>query len=136
MERLLMDKLVQWKNSTYRKPLILKGVRQVGKTWILKEFGKRYYENTAYFNFDENMEYKQFFETTKEIDRILQNLMLASGQKILPEKTLIIFDEVQDCPNVINAMKYFCENTPEYHIVCAGSSIRYCACQTFLISSR
>lgn len=121
MERLLMDKLVQWKNSTYRKPLILKGVRQVGKTWILKEFGKRYYENTAYFNFDENMEYKQFFETTKEIDRILQNLMLASGQKILPEKTLIIFDEVQDCPNVINAMKYFCENTPEYHIVCAGS---------------
>ena len=116
-----MDKLVQWKNSTYRKPLILKGVRQVGKTWILKEFGKRYYENTAYFNFDENMEYKQFFETTKEIDRILQNLMLASGQKILPEKTLIIFDEVQDCPNVINAMKYFCENTPEYHIVCAGS---------------
>lgn len=121
MEKLLMDKLVQWKNSTYRKPLILKGVRQVGKTWILKEFGKRYYENTAYFNFDENMEYKQFFETTKEIDRILQNLMLASGQKILPEKTLIIFDEVQDCPNVINAMKYFCENTPEYHIVCAGS---------------
>ena len=121
MERLLMDKLVQLKNSTYRKPLILKGVRQVGKTWILKEFGKRYYENTAYFNFDENMEYKQFFETTKEIDRILQNLMLASGQKILPEKTLIIFDEVQDCPNVINAMKYFCENTPEYHIVCAGS---------------
>ena len=101
--------------------MILKGVRQVGKTWILKEFGKRYYENTAYFNFDENMEYKQFFETTKEIDRILQNLMLASGQKILPEKTLIIFDEVQDCPNVINAMKYFCENTPEYHIVCAGS---------------
>lgn len=121
MERLLMDKLLQWKNSTYRKPLILKGVRQVGKTWILKEFGRRYYENTAYFNFDENMEYKQFFETTKEVDRILQNLMLASGQKILPEKTLIIFDEVQDCPNVINAMKYFCENAPEYHIVCAGS---------------
>ncbi|WP_373126843.1 ATP-binding protein [Dielma fastidiosa] len=121
MERLLMDKLLQWKNSTYRKPLILKGVRQVGKTWILKEFGRRHYENTAYFNFDENMEYKQFFETTKEVDRILQNLMLASGQKILPEKTLIIFDEVQDCPNVINAMKYFCENTPEYHIVCAGS---------------
>ena len=116
-----MDKLLQWKNSTYRKPLILKGVRQVGKTWILKEFGRRYYENTAYFNFDENMEYKQFFETTKEVDRILQNLMLASGQKILPEKTLIIFDEVQDCPNVINAMKYFCENAPEYHIVCAGS---------------
>ena len=116
-----LKKLLAWKNSPYRKPLILKGVRQVGKTWILKEFGKRYYENTAYFNFDENEEYKQFFETTKDVDRILQNLMLASGQKILPEKTLIIFDEVQDCPKVINSMKYFCENAPQYHVACAGS---------------
>ena len=103
MERFILKKLLDWKNSPYRKPLILKGVRQVGKTWVLKEFGKRYYENTAYFNFDENEEYRQFFETTKDVDRILQNLMLASGQKILPEKTLIIFDEVQD------------------HIACAGS---------------
>ena len=121
MERLILNKLLAWKNSPYRKPLILKGVRQVGKTWILKEFGRRYYENTAYFNFDENEEYKQFFETTKDVDRILQNLMLASGQKIVPEKTLIIFDEVQDCPKVINSMKYFCENAPRYHIACAGS---------------
>lgn len=113
--------MLDWKNSPYRKPLILKGVRQVGKTWILKEFGRRCYENTAYFNFDENEEYKQFFETTKDVDRILQNLMLASGQKILPEKTLIIFDEVQDCPKVINSMKYFCENAPQYHVACAGS---------------
>ena len=101
--------------------MILKGVRQVGKTWVLKEFGRRYYENTAYFNFDENEEYKQFFETTKDVDRILQNLMLASGHNIVPEKTLIIFDEVQDCPKVINSMKYFCENAPQYHIACAGS---------------
>lgn len=121
MERLIMHKLLDWKNSPYRKPLILKGVRQVGKTWVLKEFGKRYYENVAYFNFDENEEYKQFFETTKDVDRILQNLMLASGENIAPEKTLIIFDEVQDCPKVINSMKYFCENTPQYHIACAGS---------------
>ena len=121
MERLILNKLLDWKNSPYRKPLILKGVRQVGKTWVLKEFGRRYYENTAYFNFDENEEYKQFFETTKDVDRILQNLMLASGQKIVPEKTLIIFDEVQDCPKVINSMKYFCENAPQYHIACAGS---------------
>ncbi|WP_099467015.1 ATP-binding protein [Konateibacter massiliensis] len=121
MERLILNNLLKWKNSKYRKPLILKGVRQVGKTWILKEFGKEYYENTAYFNFDENEEYKQFFETTKDVERILQNLMLAGGQKILPEKTLIIFDEIQDCPNVINSMKYFCENTPQYHIACAGS---------------
>ena len=121
MERFILKKLLDWKNSPYRKPLILKGVRQVGKTWVLKEFGKRYYENTAYFNFDENEEYRQFFETTKDVDRILQNLMLASGQKIVPEKTLIIFDEVQDCPKVINSMKYFCENAPQYHIACAGS---------------
>lgn len=116
-----MSKLLAWKNSPYRKPLIVKGVRQVGKTWALKEFGKRYYNNTAYFNFDENKEYKQFFETTKNVERILQNLMLASGQKIEAETTLIIFDEVQDCPEVLNAMKYFCEDAPHYHVACAGS---------------
>lgn len=121
MKRLIMSKLLAWKNSPYRKPLILKGVRQVGKTWILKEFGKLYYKNIAYFNFDENKEYKQFFETTKNVERILQNLTLASGQKIEPENTLIIFDEVQDCPEVINSMKYFCENAPQYHVACAGS---------------
>ncbi len=96
-------------------------VRQVGKTWALREFGRRYYENTAYFNFDENEEYKQFFETTKDVNRILQNLMLASGQKIEPGRTLVIFDEVQGSPKLINALKYFCENAPEYHIACAGS---------------
>lgn len=121
MKRLIMEQLVKWKNSPYRKPLILKGVRQVGKTWILKEFGRQNYESTAYFNFDENEEYRQFFETTKDVKRILQNLILASGQKIMPEKTLIIFDEIQDCPKVINSMKYFCENAPDYHIACAGS---------------
>ncbi len=121
MERLILNDLLKWKNSKHRKPLILKGVRQVGKTWVLREFGRRYYDNTAYFNFDENEEYKQFFETTKDVERILQNLMLASGQKIVPEKTLIVFDEVQDCPKVINSMKYFCENAPQYHVACAGS---------------
>lgn len=121
MERFILKDLAKWKSSPYRKPLILKGVRQVGKTWALREFGRLYYENTAYFNFDENEEYKQFFDTTKDADRILQNLMMASGQKILPEKTLVIFDEVQDCPKVINALKYFCENAPQYHIACAGS---------------
>ncbi len=121
MERFLLKKLLDWKSSLHRKPLILKGARQVGKTWLLKEFGRCSYTNTAYFNFDENGEYRQFFETTKNVDRILQNLMLAGGQKIEPEKTLIVFDEVQDCPNVINAMKYFCENAPQYHVACAGS---------------
>ena len=121
MERLILKKLADWKNSPYRKPLVLNGVRQVGKTWVLKEFGRRYYENTAYFNFDENEEYRQFFETTKNVDRILQNLTMASGQKIMPEKTLLIFDEVQDSPNVINSLKYFCENAPQYHVASAGS---------------
>lgn len=81
-------------------------------------------KNTAYFNFNENEEYKQFFEVTKDVKRILQNLMLASVQKILPEKTLIIFDEIQDCPKVINFTKYFCENAPQFHIACAGSLLR------------
>lgn len=121
MERTILSDLLKWKNSKHRKPLILKGVRQVGKTWALKEFGRRYYENVAYFNFDEHEEYRQFFETTKDVERILQNLTLASGQRIVPEKTLVIFDEVQDCPKVIGSMKYFCENAPQIHIACAGS---------------
>ena len=121
MERFILKELVEWKNSKYRKPLILKGVRQVGKTWILKEFGKKYYKNVAYFNFDENLEYKQFFETTKDVKKILQNLSLISGEKIEAEKTLIIFDEIQDCSDVINSLKYFYENTPEYHVACSGS---------------
>jgi len=121
MERMIMNDLVRWKESKYRKPLILKGVRQVGKTWLLKEFGKRYYANTAYFNFDEHPEYKQFFETTKDVNRILQNLMLVGSQKITAGETLVIFDEVQDAPEVIGSLKYFCENAPEFHIACAGS---------------
>ena len=124
MERLVMSHLVEWKNSKYRKPLLLKGVRQVGKTWILKEFAKRHYKNIAYFNFDENPEYKQFFEHTKDVDRILQNLLLASGERLTwdsPQDTLIVFDEIQECPNAINTLKYFSENTPHYHVACAGS---------------
>lgn len=124
MERLVMQKLLDWKNSKHRKPLVLKGVRQVGKTWLLKEFAKRHYKNIAYFNFDEHPEYKQFFESTKDVERILQNLMMASGEVIKrdhPEDTLIVFDEIQECPNALNTLKYFCENTPNYHVACAGS---------------
>jgi len=124
MKRLIMPKLLDWKNSKYRKPLILKGVRQVGKTWLLKEFAKRHYQNIAYFNFDEHPEYKQFFESTKDVDRILQNLMMASGEIINGDKleeTLIVFDEIQECPNALNTLKYFSENTPHYHVACAGS---------------
>lgn len=121
MERLVMKRLVDWKKSPYRKPLILKGVRQAGKTWLLKELGRRYYENMAYFNFDENPEYRDFFKTTKDVYRIVPNLAMASGQQILPGKTLLVFDEIQDSPEVLNALKYFHENAPEYHVACAGS---------------
>lgn len=121
MERSILMDLLKWKDSNRRKPLILNGVRQVGKTWILKEFGRLHYSNTAYFNFDENEEYQEFFNTTKDVRRILQNLMMASGQKIVPKETLLIFDEIHDCPKVLNSMKYFYENAPEYHVVCAGS---------------
>lgn len=121
MERRLLQQLSAWKNSGDRKPLILKGVRRAGKTWLLREFGRRCYENTACFDFERNPEYKQFFETTKNVDRILPNLMMASKQRIVPEKTLIIFDGIQDCPDVVSSMKYFCEDAPQYHIACAGS---------------
>ena len=124
MERLVMKKLLDWKNSKYRKPLILKGVRQVGKTWLLKEFANHYYKNLAYFNFEEHPEYKQFFESTKDVNRILQNLMMASGEIISidsPENTLIVFDEIQECPNALNTLKYFYENTSYYHVASAGS---------------
>lgn len=121
MKRLAMNNLAAWKESPYRKPLIVKGVRQVGKTWLLKEFGRQFYYNTAYFNFDENPEYREFFAKTKDVKRIIPNLAMAGGQEILPGKTLIVFDEIQDCHEVINSLKYFCENAPEYHVASAGS---------------
>ncbi len=121
MERLAISDLVQWKQSKHRKPLIVKGVRQVGKTWILNEFGKQYYESIAYFNFDEQEELAEFFATTKDVNRILQNLTMVNGSPIVPEKTLIIFDEIQECNKALNTLKYFYENAPEYHIACAGS---------------
>ncbi|MGB4610294.1 MAG: ATP-binding protein [Saccharofermentanales bacterium] len=121
MERFIMQDLIKWKDSKYRKPLILKGARQVGKTWSLKHFGNKNYKNIAYFNFEENPDLKQFFELTKDVERILQNLTIFSGISIEPERTLIIFDEIQECPEAINTLKYFYENAPEYHIVSAGS---------------
>ncbi len=100
---------------------ILQGARQVGKTWVLKHFGRECYEHTAYFNFEEQPELKQFFETTKDPARILQNLTLVNAKPIKPGSSLIIFDEIQECNNALNSLKYFCENSPEYDIACAGS---------------
>lgn len=120
MKRLILDDLRKWRNARRRKPLIIKGARQVGKTWVLKAFGKEFPDGFAYFNFDKEEEYKQFFETTKDVNRILKNLALASGQKITKD-TLIIFDEIQACPDALNTLKYFCEDAPEYYVACAGS---------------
>ncbi len=119
MKRFILEELNKWKESKYRKPLILRGARQVGKTWVMKEFGKSF-ESVAYFNFDENEEYKQFFVTSKDVFRIMQNLSMASGQKI-DKGTLIIFDEIQESNEALNSLKYFCENAKEYCVICAGS---------------
>lgn len=121
MERKLITQLAEWKEKTNRKPLILKGVRQCGKTYLLKEFGTRYYDSCAYFNFEENDALKKVFEKDYDTSRILFELGLYFGKTIEPGKTLVILDEIQECGRAITAMKYFCENAPDYHIVCAGS---------------
>ena len=121
MERKIMKKLIEWKNDHNRKPLILRGARQVGKTYILKQFGKENYNNVAYFNFDHDQELYQLFENTKDPKRILEQLSFVNGEAIIPEKTLIIFDEIQECPNALNSLKYFNEEANEYHIISAGS---------------
>ena len=121
MERFILKKLIEWKESKYRKPLILKGARQVGKTYILKMFGKENYKDVAYFNFDHDENLYNLFENTKDPKRIIEQLVFLHGKAIEPEKTLIIFDEIQECPNALNSLKYFQEEANEYHIVCAGS---------------
>lgn len=121
IKRNIEEQLFAWKNNPKRKPLVLQGVRQVGKTWILKHFGNNNFESVAYFNFDRQTELKQFFENTKDTKRILQNLALVHGKAILPQKTLIIFDEIQECNDALNSLKYFLEDMPEYVIACAGS---------------
>lgn len=121
MKRFILEELIKWKNSKYRKPLILKGARQIGKTYILKQFGKENYEDIAYFNFDHDEDLQNLFESSKNPQRILEQLTFIYKKEIRPEKTLIIFDEIQECPNALNSLKYFQEEANEYHIVCAGS---------------
>lgn len=121
IKRTVLRQLTEWKDTPGRKPLILQGVRQVGKTWLLKHFGNQHFESTAYFNFDRQVELKQFFETTKDPKRILENLSLVHGKAILPQSTLIIFDEIQECNEALNALKYFSEDAPDFAIACAGS---------------
>ena len=124
MKRFIMKQLIGWKNDIYRKPLILKGARQVGKTYILKEFGESNYENVAYFNFDHDDGIKELFSNTKDPIRIIEQLSIANGKKISLKTTLIIFDEIQECPNALSSLKYFCEEANEYHVACASSISR------------
>lgn len=121
MKRTLTEALLSWKNNPEKKPLIIKGVRQCGKTYLLKEFGKEYYDDVAYFNFEENEALGKVFENDFDVKRILFDLGLYLGRTIKPHTTLIIFDEIQVCSRAITSLKYFCENAPEYHITCAGS---------------
>lgn len=121
MYRYKIEDLKKWKNSPNRKPLIIRGARQVGKTWIMKKFGDEFYDKCAYINFDDNERMKQLFEENIDLDKIIQGLKIESGVNIEPENTLIIFDEVQENSKALKALKYFCENAGQYNIIAAGS---------------
>lgn len=122
MERDIMEQLLVWKDDADRKPLLLTGVRQCGKTYVCKQFGQRYFEDVAYFYFEGNKGLSSVFEYDFDVDRILDELgNMIRGKAIVPGKTLVIFDEIQACPRAITSLKYFCENKRELHIVCAGS---------------
>ena len=121
MYRFKIEDLKKWKNSSNRKPLIIRGARQVGKTWLMKEFGAKYYEKCAYINFDDNSRMEKLFSEDFDVDRIIQGLKIESGVNIEPNNTLIILDEIQETPKALKALKYFYENANEYHIISAGS---------------
>ena len=121
MYREKIKELEKWKKSNNRKPLIIRGARQVGKTWLMKEFGENYYETLAYINFDDNYKMEELFSEDFNLEKIIQGLKIEANVNIEPEKTLIIFDEVQENPKALKALKYFYENANEYHIVAAGS---------------
>lgn len=121
IRRDIIDRLKQWKDSKDRKPILLKGARQTGKTWIMEEFGKECFEYVAIFNFDKVEELAAVFEKTKDVQRILKELTLFTEVPIEAGKTLLVFDEIQLCEGALNSLKYFCEDAPQYHIIAAGS---------------
>ena len=123
IERNIIRDLVEWKDSSHRKPLLLKGVRQCGKTWTLKHFGEKYFANTVEFTFDKDPGLASFFSGAYDARRIISRLSAYCGKKIVPQETLVIFDEIQTCPDALNSLKYFCEDAPEYAIAAAGSLI-------------
>lgn len=119
--RKIFDDLTSWKNSFSRKPLLLKGARQIGKSWTMEHFGSENFEFTAKFDFDENPELCQVFERTKDVERLLKELALYVDVPLEAGRTLLIFDEIQACEAALNSLKYFCENAPAYHVMAAGS---------------
>ena len=121
MKRFITEDLKNWKAHPKRKPLIIRGARQVGKTYIVRKFANEYYDNLVYFNFDHDARLAELFYNTKDPARILEQLAIVAGQKITPGRTLIFFDEIQECDDALNALKYFCEFAPEFHIIAAGS---------------
>jgi predicted AAA+ superfamily ATPase len=121
MYRLAIEELFRWKQRKNKKPLIIKGARQVGKTWLMCEFGKTAFEKMVYISFDNNQRMKGLFSNDLNVERIVTGLELYAGHKIDPENTLLIFDEVQEVPQALTSLKYFNETAPEYQIVCAGS---------------
>ena len=121
MYRTAIEKLYKWKDGKHRKPLIIEGARQVGKTWLMKEFGSKAYAETVYINFDSNSGMAELFAADLDTDRLIMGLELFTGRKINPDRTLLIFDEVQEVPRALSSLKYFYENAPQYHIICAGS---------------
>ena len=121
MKRKLLENLVEWKNRKAHKPLILEGARQVGKTWLMQKFGNTQYKKVAYINFDRNLKMRETFETDLDTKRLITAIGLDAEFKITPEDTLIIFDEIQECPRAITSLKYFNEDAPEYDIIAAGS---------------
>jgi predicted AAA+ superfamily ATPase len=121
MRRKALKQLEDWKMKSDRMPLIINGARQVGKTYLIKEFGEQYFKNTVYFNLETNLAVNSYFETDIQTLRIIQYLETASGQRIIPEQTLLVLDEIQSCPRALTALKTFCEEAPQYYIVCAGS---------------
>lgn len=123
MYRKAIEKLYSWKESKRRKPLIIEGARQVGKTWLMKEFGRKAYENVVYINFDSNSRMAELFSADLDTARLIMGIELYCGKKIEPGQTLLIFDEVQEVPRALSSLKYFYENAPQYHIVCAGSQL-------------
>ncbi len=121
IRRKIADQFLTWKESENRKPILLQGARQIGKTWVMEQFGKEHYDYCVTFDFDKHPEYKDVFANTKDPERILKELSVYSRVPLLPEKTLIIFDEIQECEEALNSLKYFYEDAQQYHIMAAGS---------------